>query len=933
MSHRSRPARHRLKCELLETREVPAVATVTQSFDTSPLGSLPGGWTSWSNDWPGTITIANQIALSPNQALTSTGGSAFEARAWSTTSLTADATASAAVFTESLIPATVFVRGNHLASDTPTYYGATVTRGLTVQLVRVSAGETTVLGTIPSKQYFSQKWVALSITAEGTQISANVIRQDTGQWLNAAGQWVANESSAISVTDSAISGPGSAGLARPSKFAGRLVFDDFQAVSLTQVATPPVVVATASQSLDAVQGSVRIAATAETTSRITRVEFKFDGRTLHAKSSAPADWTLDSTKFANGPHELVIRAIDEFGNVGTITLPITIANPEIPPTPVEPVIPRHFEHIRIAQLAYSGTPMSSFEQQKLANAVDLVIPNAEYFAQIDQITPKTPQLLYTNLSNLYLDHLPSWMNYADSQGISREAAFYHVAKATPWTHASGSAYPVSRFWEVYLASPGAANVDYTSAAYGGRLWGPAMPAAGQSTVLSYLDKFREINFDLTRGAQAGWQYVFEYPAAVASNGTVTQWKTLTIFFDSTSGLTRSGRLTFNPPSDWVPAANAPGGARFYSVRLRAITGTAAQAPQAKTILGRDYDNSGGKLTGGVIPAFDSLADKDGDGYLNDVEFAARRAGFEARFLYESRMHFPNYGPNRLATNPASPAVRAWAAKYQAEFLAANPLADGLFVDNSNGRLTLGGATVVESTTGYTANYAAMVAAVRTAIPGKFIFANTVGGLADAVPVAAQSSGVVEEFLLRPMQANWSTVLDVAKIVQDRLNAASPAPYTVLDTHPGGGGSITDARTKLGALAYYYLFADPDRTMIMFFGGEDPNAAWSQSWIAAAEVDVGRPTAAMSVWATGKDPQNGLLDYRVYGREYENALVLYKPRSYTHGKGTGTTDTATATQHKLTGTYRTVNADGTLGAVVTNPTITLRNGEGAILLKV
>ena len=42
-------------------------------------------------------------------------------------------------------------------------------------------------------------------------------------------------------------------------------------------------------------------------------------------------------------------------------------------------------------------------------------------------------------------------------------------------------------------------------------------------------------------------------------------------------------------------------------------------------------------------------------------------------------------------------------------------------------------------------------------------------------------------------------------------------------------------------------------------------------------------------------------------------------------------TDTTTTHVLGGTYRPLNADGTLGAAITR--IALRNGEGAILVKV
>ena len=46
--------------------------------------------------------------------------------------------------------------------------------------------------------------------------------------------------------------------------------------------------------------------------------------------------------------------------------------------------------------------------------------------------------------------------------------------------------------------------------------------------------------------------------------------------------------------------------------------------------------------------------------------------------------------------------------------------------------------------------------------------------------------------------------------------------------------------------------------------------------------------------------------------------------------TGTLNDNTATTHQLGGTYRALNADGTLGAPITS--VSLRNGEGAILIR-
>src|SRR5260370_4771839 len=167
------------------------------------------------------------------------------------------------------------------------------------------------------------------------------------------------------------------------------------------------------------------------------------------------------------------------------------------------------------------------------------------------------------------------------------------------------------------------------------------------------------------------------------------------------------------------------------------------------------------------------------------------------------------------------------------------------------------------------------------------------------------------------------------MIAHRQSLASPVPYMVLDSLPTGG-SPTDPRTQIATLAEYYMVADPETAFLMFFGGYDPNSSWVNHWSNAAAYDVGAPTGAFSVFAQGTDPTNANLTYRIYQRSYGNALVLYKPLSYQLGKGTGTLSDATATTHNLGGTYRILHADGTLSGPATS--VTLRNGEGAILIR-
>ena len=112
-----------------------------------------------------------------------------------------------------------------------------------------------------------------------------------------------------------------------------------------------------------------------------------------------------------------------------------------------------------------------------------------------------------------------------------------------------------------------------------------------------------------------------------------------------------------------------------------------------------------------------------------------------------------------------------------------------------------------------------MAAVSRAIEPRWVLANTAGGGPTRPRSRPARPASFEEFLLRPLQANWSEVGDAANLVNSRL-AAGGAPYLVIDSHPAGG-SPTDARTQIATLAYYYLVADPDRTFLMFFGGSQP----------------------------------------------------------------------------------------------------------------
>jgi hypothetical protein len=586
------------------------------------------------------------------------------------------------------------------------------------------------------------------------------------------------------------------------------------------------------------------------------------------------------------------------------------------PVPVKrPAIPRHYPHIRIALLAYHGNPMGPFEDELLRKSVDLVIPNETVMKHIRQVAPDTPQLIYTNTSNLYLDLLTDWLDFADRHRLPREGAFYHVTKPMPFRGDSPSSRPVTWFWRVFRGT--SPLYDVTSEARG-KGKGVAFPARGALAV-GYPDRFREVNIDLVSGAADGWSASVEYHAASG------KWKALSLREDTTRGLRQTGRLTFDPPADWAASVIQSSPPLFY-IRFSAVRGNTP--PVAKSVLGRDYVEAKGR-TAGVVPVFDADADANHDGYLDDSEYARRAPGKDARFLYESRTPTESYGQMRFCVNPADPGFRRWVIDYHRRYLKKQPLAAGLFMDNSEGRVPAKPDQVREPVARYVEDYAALLEELGKAIRPHWILANTAGGYQRADPVVRKNPAYLEEFAIRPLSHHYGYFEDLAEIVKRRAKFTTPAPLVVLDSHPQRGDP-NDARMQLGTLAYYYLLADPEWSFLMFYGGFEPSTPWKRHWCPAADFDVGKPAGPHSLFAEGQDPGNPSLRYKVFERKYDKALVLFKPLAHARGfRGQAPNGDETATTHELKGAYRLLRADGTLGGAVRQ--VRLRSGEGAILI--
>jgi hypothetical protein len=844
----------------------PRATLLEERFETTPVGSIPTGWgqsTTGGTVRIGVETDATLRIASPSNVVT---------RTWPNRAFPADVQASSSLYIDSLIPITIAARGTSLHGTAPSYYGVTITRGLDVALVAVVGGRETVLGSVKSKEYVSGLWVQASLIAKGSELRAQIYRSDSGQYLAADGTWSLTPAWAIARADTRIAVGERIGLVRGAGPAGTIVVDN--------------VLATAAPA------------------------------SLARAEAIPTGQDKTGTPDVRPPED-------------PAPMPPAPSPAPLPPpvatNPALPVVPRHYSHIRVANLAYHGTPFGTFENNLLRTSIDLVVPNSLYLNQIESVAPNTPQFVYTNVSNIYLGLYTDWLDYADRNRYGRESAFLHVTKPTPFIGLSASSVPVDAFWGFYRGTDAnwqniTSNARQAETAF-------RLGDLNQSVAIGHPERFRELNFDLQSAAGTGWKGTFEYVSAVDANGRPTRWSTLTTRTDTTAGLARDGQVTFDPPRDWMPAS-INGTARLLYVRVR--TAAAGTAPVVNTITGRDYTNFLGAQRGGVIPAFDAAADADGDGYLNDREWAARRTGFNARFVHESRLFYPTYGPNRFATNVGHAAFQNWAVDYHVRAIKAQPLADGFFVDNSVGKIDVDPAILKESIAAYANDYGTLLGTINRRLgTGKWLLANTAGAGTAGEPIARAGVSVLEEFAIRPVSSNHVQLDDLAARLAYRRQLSGGTAYEILDSLPQGLDA-TNPRVQLATLALYYMVADANLSMLMVNGGNEPNTAWNRHWIEAIRFDVGRPTGAMRVVAEGLDPNNRALTYKVYRRDYGNAVVLYKPLSYTRGVN-GTTADATATTHTLDGWYRPVNADGTLGAAINR--ITLRNGEGAVLARV
>jgi hypothetical protein len=1000
--------------------QLSGTAGFLDSFEVDAPGALPTN--TWSQTSLSNFAVGSpgsDKALTPAQVLAVPTGPtrSVAQRAWNTTVSFANEEVTAAVdWTYALNNSDfrIFGQGSGLTGSSPTYYALDLSVGATqtLALLKDIGGTVTTLASIPVPYFHN--WVQATLYINGANLRAQLFDPGTGQYfvgvVSGSSGWQSTPAWALNLTDNSINAAGLAGIDfNNGAVTGQTAyFDNFAVTALTNIdSTPPTASITSPtgtlSSPAQVSGTITINVNvADSDGTVARVEYYVDN-VLHATktSNDPSfNWTVDTASWTwdqgatNSIHQLYIKAYDSAGNWVQSSVQFLQATNNTAVTPIVPV--QNMAQGRVAELAYGFDPS---DPTLVQNNVDLVIaggPTALADIYNDRTTngqqPIT-QLIYSNIQTTYGSLLANWLNYADansSLGYTREGGFYHVA--VPWYYigSSPSSEPVEYFVQAYLGTATTSDStqmpNQTSTLQGSSLtYGSATPAL----YFAYPDKFREVNVTLaTPPSGSSFNYELEYPTAVDALGNPTSWAKLTTLSDGTSNgtssLATSGRITFDPPSDWVTAEfpaspassymSAP--ARLYYLRFNALT-PATTPPVISSILGRDYTGAGAG-TSGVIPVFDSNADIDHDGYLSDAEYynPNRNPADTARFAYESRL-VGSYGEMRFPMNVTDPGFMAWAIQYHQNLLA-NPVtnpnhaATGIMMDNSNGQPPAPPGVLVETEGSYDTDYAALLNKIDQAIAPNWILPNTgvlVGAfgpqLQDATEVIQATQAGYQEKLLRASTeagvslrgvfdntAFASFVNFVVNIVPALNAGSSSGPFDVIDSlapqdgHQNRNTEAEKSYWQLATLAAYDIVSDPTRTFLDFDGGGDPGSPWVQSspppvynhFSGAAAVNLGQPNGpAKSTLFKQTHADNGqTYDSYVYERDYTlgtaTAIALFQPisQSESSGHADGVAGGDTNAYLLPPGTYYYLNYDGSVGASISG-TVLISNAQGIILI--
>jgi len=315
----------------------------------------------------------------------------------------------------------------------------------------------------------------------------------------------------------------------------------------------------------------------------------------------------------------------------------------------------------------------------------------------------------------------------------------------------------------------------------------------------------------------------------------------------------------------------------------------------------------------------------------------------------NRVSYHQWTDDYWLLDPADPGQIAWREHVTKQATAVRPSGfrfDGLFFDVLGGGLNgpqghpNGPTLEYASKADYLTDFHTMLGRHRAWTPSGITLANT-GNYTTSEEVAQTDAagGALMEFANDIYNEGayrmWGYV---------RTRIAAGTPIVLVPQRPGvlkntprynmnaGNYGTVAERVLLAEYANYLMLVDPARMDMLYVdfyltGSTDPAKPHSTTWLKAYETDLGLAVDAPSVLKSGTD--GGGQRYDAYAREFEHALVVYRPLenwAYTNfGDATAETIPLPAGQN-----WRMLRPDGSQVGPVTN--VQLRNGEAAIFMK-
>ncbi len=330
-------------------------------------------------------------------------------------------------------------------------------------------------------------------------------------------------------------------------------------------------------------------------------------------------------------------------------------------------------------------------------------------------------------------------------------------------------------------------------------------------------------------------------------------------------------------------------------------------------------------------------------YYNDMQaWYATRSGcsLETAFVHDStgtRRTVVHWGSNRWVIDPADACARQYQVDRLTRFMqmVGTTPADGVFIDEARPSMTeyTGSVEYAASATAQAQKDAVDYFAALKAGIGTKVFQPNVGDYADpfTITLVGAAGACHLEFmnnLTFVMDQRWGR-LDLMLQTGAAINLPTAYSdtsryYEIQGLTPGNEPSIARRGRLFELASYYMVLTTPDK---VWLNVTNSRANPRQGWFRAYEADIGSPSAARSVLATGVDPAGQ--KYSLYQRPFTRALVLARP--VVTGSATIFDDRSALSFDLPAGErWYQLRMDGSLVGPLTK--VTLRNAEATILVR-